>query len=286
MNPITCEKELPKDPRSFKFIDKIKNTQAKVSLFELLQILEPHREMMNQFFKNSQIDRNISITTFTENVELWSKGDIISFHPSEMPSKDVTWLHPPLFIEVNVIENIVKRSLINGGAALKIATTHLLSQFDPNLLPPREETTMKVKGFNGVPKKCAGIIILPIKVGNKVLQTLFYITYGKLSFNFILGRPSIDDMKGVASTLHRCFKFFYKGNFYKVEANEQIAKQCNYVFPKRFVLYDAKDEDILVKNDQIYRKALQRINIKDIRFGSYTITYINNISMKRDLDEW
>jgi len=52
-NPFTCERELPKDPRSFDLIEKLKNTQDKVILFELLQISEPHREIMNQAFKNS-----------------------------------------------------------------------------------------------------------------------------------------------------------------------------------------------------------------------------------------
>ena len=50
---VTCEKELPKDPRSFDLIEQLKSTQAKVSLFESLQISAPHREMMNQIFKNS-----------------------------------------------------------------------------------------------------------------------------------------------------------------------------------------------------------------------------------------
>jgi len=90
---------------------------------------------------------------------------------------------------VNVFGNIVKRSLIDGGAALHIPTTHLFSQFDMDLLPLREDTTMIVKGFDGVPKKCVGIIILLINVGNKVLQTLFYIINENPSFNFILGRP-------------------------------------------------------------------------------------------------
>ena len=79
---------------------------------------------------------------------------------------------------------------------------------------------MRVKGFDDIPRKCVGIITLPIKVGNKVINTLFYIIEGKLSFNFILGIPWIDDMDGVASTLHRCFKFFFEGNVYKVEADE------------------------------------------------------------------
>jgi len=59
--------------------------------------------------------------------KIWSKVDIITFHPSKKPSKDVTQLHPPLIIEVNVFGNIVKRSLIECGAALNIATTHLIS---------------------------------------------------------------------------------------------------------------------------------------------------------------
>ena len=50
-NLVTCEKELPKDPRSFDLIKQLKNIEAHVSLFELLQILEPHKEMMNQIFK-------------------------------------------------------------------------------------------------------------------------------------------------------------------------------------------------------------------------------------------
>jgi len=175
---------------------------------------------MNQIFKNNQIDRNISITTFAEKVEIWSKGEVITFYPSEKPSKDVTKLHPPLFVEVEAFGSIVKRSLIDGGEALNITTTHLLSQFDPNLLPPREETTIRVKAFDGTPKKCVRIITLLIKFGKKMLNTLFYIMNGKPSFIFILGRPWIDDMEGVASTLHRCFKFYFEGNVYKVEADE------------------------------------------------------------------
>jgi len=167
---------------------------------------------------------------------------------------------------------------------MNISTTHLLSQFDPDLLPLREETTMRVRGFDGIPKKCAGIITLLIKVGKKTLNTLFYIMDGKPSFNLILGRPWIDDMEGVASTLHRCFKFTFEGNVYKIEADEQVSRQCNYVLPEIFVPYNSKDEDILAKNEQIYRKALQKIKITDIGFGSYIIADVNSISPRRYLD--
>ena len=152
------------------------------------------------------------------------------------------------------------------------------------MLPPREESTMKVKGFDGIPRKCARIITLPIKVGKKVLNTLFYIIEGKHSFKFILGKPWIDDMDGVASTLHRCFKFCFEGNLYKIEADEQVAKQCNYVLPKRFIPCDVEDVAILARNDQIYKKALHKINVMDIGIGSYAITNINEISLNRDFN--
>ena len=179
----------------------------------------------------------------------------------------------------------VKRSLIDGGEALNITTTHLLEQFDPNVLPPREETTMRVKGFDGILRRCAKIITLPIKVGNKVLNTLFYITEGKPSFNFILGRPWIDDMDGVASTLHRRFKFCFEGSVYKVEVDELVAKQCNYFLSERFVPCDVENEALLAKNDQIYRKALQKINVMDIGISSYAITDVNEISADKDFNE-
>ena len=122
-------------------------------------------------------------------------------------------------------------------------------------------------------------------VRNKMLQTIFYIIERKPSFNFILGRPWIDDMEGVASTLHRCFKFCFEGNVYKIEADEQVAKQCNYVLPERFVPCNVEDEAILAKNDQIYKKVLQKINIVDIGIGSYTIMDVNEVSLDRDFNE-
>jgi len=79
---------------------------------------------------------------------------------------------------------------------------------------------------------------------------------GKPSFNLILGRPWIDDMEGVASTLHRCFKFCFEGNVYKVEVDEQVSRKCNYVLLERFVPYNSEDEAMLAKNEKIYRKAL------------------------------
>jgi len=145
---------------------------------------------------------------------------------------------------------------------------------------------MRVKGFDGILRKCAGIITLLIKVGNKTLKNLFYITEGKPSFNFILGRPWINDMEGVASTLHRCFKFYFEGNIYKIEVDEQVAKQCNNVLPKRFIPYDVEDEVILAKNDQIYKRALQRISVIDIGFSFYAIADVNNINLKGDLNRW
>jgi len=57
------------------------------------------------------------------------------------------------------------------------------------------------------------------------------------------------------------------------------------VLPEKFVPYSSEDEAILTKNEQIYRKALQKIKIMKIGFGSYTIVDVNNLSPKKHLNE-
>jgi len=56
------------------------------------------------------------------------------------------------------------------------------------------------------------------------------------------------------------------------------------VLPERFVPYNLEDEAILAKNEQIYKKALQKIKITDIGFGSYTVADVNNINLREYLD--
>ena len=56
------------------------------------------------------------------------------------------------------------------------------------------------------------------------------------------------------------------------------------MLPKRFVPYNSEDEAILAKNEQIYRKALQKIKIMDIGFGSYTIADMNKLYPREYFD--
>ena len=142
---------------------------------------------MNQIFKNSQIDMNISIITFAKKVEIWSEEEVIDFYPSEKPSKDVTKLHPPLFIEVDTFGIIVKRSLIDGGATLNIATTHLLLQFDLDVLPPREETNMRVKVFDGIPQSVQESLHFLSKSITKYLTLFFILRRESLHLTLFLG---------------------------------------------------------------------------------------------------
>ena len=53
---------------------------------------------------------------------------------------------------------------------------------------------------------------------------------------------------------------------------------------EKFFPYNSEDEAIRAKNEQIYRKALQKSKITDIGFGSYTVAYMNNISPREYLD--
>ena len=47
------------------------------------------------------------MNALVEKAKMWSIGEIIAFYPNEKPIKDVTKLHPPLFIEVEAFANTV-----------------------------------------------------------------------------------------------------------------------------------------------------------------------------------
>jgi len=56
------------------------------------------------------------------------------------------------------------------------------------------------------------------------------------------------------------------------------------MLPERFIPYNLEDEIILAKNEQIYKKALQKIKIIDIGFGLYIVADVNGISPRGYLD--
>ena len=68
-----------------------------------------------------------------------------------------------------------------------------------------------IKAYDDVECFSYGVIIVPVRVGPAIENTLFQVLDIDMNCNMILGRPWIHAMKAIPLTQHQCVKFSYNG---------------------------------------------------------------------------
>lgn len=86
----------------------------------------------------------------------------------------------------------------------------------------RKSTTLV--GFSEKTKKTIGEISLPAQ-GVNLLQK-FLIIDGDSTYNIIMGRPWIQDLRAVPSTYHQVIKFPTLWGVQKIHGDQNIAREC------------------------------------------------------------
>lgn len=119
----------------------------------------------------------------------------------------------------------VKHVLIDGGLGLNICTYNLLTQlgFSENVIDPGKKIT--IKAYDDEERTSKGLVSLPIKVGPVERDVLFQVLDIPLSYNILLGRSWIHEMKVVLSTYHQCLKFPYNGAEVSIPTDTNVI--CN-----------------------------------------------------------
>lgn len=119
----------------------------------------------------------------------------------------------------------VKHVLIDGGARLNICTYSLLTQlgFSENVIYPSKKIT--IKSYDEEERTSKGPISLPIRVGPVERDIIFQVLDIPLSYNILLGRSWIHEMKEGPSTYHQCFKFPYNRTKVNILADTNVT--CN-----------------------------------------------------------
>lgn len=136
--------------------------------------------------------------------------------------------HPPLFIIDSTKGHNIKSVLINNGSSLNVVSSSTLS--DLNILQSSlSSSTLQLRVFIDTISTTMGTIVLSLKVGPKNLHTLFHVIKGALQYNILLGKPWIDEMNDVSSTLHQCLKFIHEGNLTCVKVDLKSFQYCNFI---------------------------------------------------------
>ena len=120
---------------------------------------------------------------------------------------------------------LVRRILVDTGSSTNLITLTALkemglSENDIHKLP------VPLVGFNGEVKHTTGNITLQTFAKGVNLQVEFVVIDCPSSYNVILGRPWIHDMKAVASTYHQTVKFPTPRGVEEIRRDQRLAKEC------------------------------------------------------------
>lgn len=101
--------------------------------------------------------------------------------------------------------------LIDGGTSLNICSYSLITQLGFLELAIDHRKKITIKAYDEQERSSKGTIVLPIRVGPVIKDTICQVLDLPLAYNILLGRPWIHEMKGIPSTYHQCLKFPYEG---------------------------------------------------------------------------
>jgi hypothetical protein len=107
----------------------------------------------------------------------------------------------PLLIAIMVSNFSMKRVMIDNGSALNICTLKFIKQAGYTKADIISEV-ISIKAYDNLERTTEGTILLPIKVGPVIQETLFHVVDLNLPFNILLDCPWIHAMKAVPSTYH------------------------------------------------------------------------------------
>ena len=113
--------------------------------------------------------------------------------------------HDGLLITLHITNLLVKRILIDGGSSANIILLDTLKRMkipETDIVPK----SSALIGFSGEVKHTVGDIRLPMYIEGINTMQKFCVIDTVSSYNVILGRPRIHDLKAVASTYHQCVK--------------------------------------------------------------------------------
>ncbi|XP_074310514.1 uncharacterized protein LOC141646543 [Silene latifolia] len=81
-------------------------------------------------------------------------------------------------------------------------------------------------GFSGETKHSLGEIVIPTYAKGVNKQVRYLVIDGPSTYNVILGRPWIHEMKAIPSTYHQCLKFPTPWGVQEIRGDQEDAKNC------------------------------------------------------------
>ncbi|XP_073031274.1 uncharacterized protein [Primulina eburnea] len=153
---------------------------------------------------------------------------VISFGPEDL--RGVSLPHnDALVIQARVANYDVLRVFVDNGSSVNVIFKEALVQMDLHEYQ-LEAVETALFGFAGHAVYPEGEIALPLTLAmgdlRKTVMTTFTVVDAPSSYNVILGRPAMNEMKAVASSYHQKIKFPMQGQVGEVKGDQPSSRRC------------------------------------------------------------
>ncbi|XP_074351792.1 uncharacterized protein LOC141690937 [Apium graveolens] len=150
-----------------------------------------------------------------------------------------------LVISLPVGNCLIKRILVDNGSAANIMMLSTLTQMGLVESDMIKKSTTLV-GFSGETKRTLGEITLPTYAQGVNLLEKFYIINVDSSYNIIMGRPWIHNLKVVPSTYHQVLKFPTPWGAQEIRGDQSMARDCYMTCLKPTVQHHGNETPVAI----------------------------------------
>ena len=131
--------------------------------------------------------------------------------------------HDALVLSLQVANFMIKRVLVDTGSSANIIFSNTLVDMGVSLNTINRRSTVLI-GFSGEQKFTLGEVTLHVYVEGVNKMTTFLVLDSPSTYNMIMGRPWIHDMRAVSSTFHQVIRFPTKWGVKEIKGDQQASR--------------------------------------------------------------
>ncbi|XP_074288892.1 uncharacterized protein LOC141614037 [Silene latifolia] len=149
---------------------------------------------------------------------------VISFDEADIPDEAEHHLDD-LIITLSIGNCLVKKILVDTGSSVNLIMLETLKNMgfsEKDLV----QKAVPLVGFSGETNQSLREIVIPTFVGGMNKQVWYLVIDGPSTYNVILGRPWIHEMKAVPSTYHQSLKFPTPWGVQEIRGDQNVARDC------------------------------------------------------------
>uniref|UniRef100_A0A5K1BFC8 G-patch domain-containing protein n=5 Tax=Nymphaea colorata TaxID=210225 RepID=A0A5K1BFC8_9MAGN len=197
-----------------------------------------------------------------------SKNQSITFSEKDL-SKWGYFHEDALYIVVQVNGMTVPHVLIDGGSGLNICPDLTAKTLGFRENEYRSDNT-KIYGYDGRGMNSKGTLDMNVIIENTSHCIVFHVVDVPPSYNLLLGRPWIHQVRAIPSTLHQCLKWNFGPSVITVRAEDPVKRLMQPMLPRPIDPVDVPS--IRTTKDRPLEEWMQNMEIEEPSGNAYAIS--------------